>query len=162
VRQNENDVSLIDQFRMKCEGGNILVKEGASSYLRMRRKGGRALDLCFCVWCMGLTRARRRPSLLHWVTAPITWGSSPIATGNRTLAIDSIHRTSLTAMEVSFCLFMFYSYASPSHPSRPTWGIASLRRSNYGLYPRSIHRWENASRRAVGPRWHNDVAYTIV
>jgi hypothetical protein len=33
--------------------------------------------------------------------------------------------------------------------------------SNYGLYP-GIHRWQIVSRRAVGPRWHDAVAYTIV
>jgi hypothetical protein len=32
---------------------------------------------------------------------------------------------------------------------------------NYVHYPR-IHRWVSVSRRAVGPRWHDDVAYTIV
>jgi hypothetical protein len=44
--------------------------------------------------------------------------------------------------------------------SRPTWGIASLL-SNYGLYPR-INSGESVSRWAVGPCWHDDVAYTIV
>jgi hypothetical protein len=57
--------------------------------------------------------------------------------------------------------------------------------SNYRLYPRihhwesvsdtglpgvlchslkllTLHCWENVSRRAVGPRWHDDVTYTIV
>jgi hypothetical protein len=34
--------------------------------------------------------------------------------------------------------------------------------SNYGLYPR-IHRCEIVSRGAVaGPRWLDDVAYTVV
>jgi hypothetical protein len=32
--------------------------------------------------------------------------------------------------------------------------------SNHGLYPR-IRRGECVSRRAVGPRWHDDFAYTI-
>jgi hypothetical protein len=32
--------------------------------------------------------------------------------------------------------------------------------SNYGIYP-SIHRWEIVSRRAVGHRGHDDVAYAI-
>jgi hypothetical protein len=29
-----------------------------------------------------------------------------------------------------------------------------------GFYP-WIHRWESVSRRAVGPRWHDNVAYTV-
>jgi hypothetical protein len=44
---------------------------------------------------------------------------------------------------------------SSDFPPRSTWGIA------YVLYPR-IHRWESVSRRAVGSRWHDDVACTIV
>jgi hypothetical protein len=40
--------------------------------------------------------------------------------------------------------------------SRPTWGIASLRQTT-DLTPGYI-----AERSAVGPRWHDAVAYTIV
>jgi hypothetical protein len=45
-------------------------------------------------------------------------------------------------------------------PSRPTWGIASLRQIT-DFYP-VIHRSEIVSIRAVGPRWHDDVFYTTL
>jgi hypothetical protein len=44
--------------------------------------------------------------------------------------------------------------------SRYIRGIASLLQTT-DIYPR-IHRWESVSRRVVGPRWYDDVAYTIV